>query len=259
MWKQKDEPARPTSVPASPAQAPSVPVQTPSLSSQTPSYSSTSSGGEQTQKETLPMHEEMASIGKSIVINGELSGSEDLTIEGRVDGKIELKDHILTVGSNGRIKAQVSAKAIVVLGQVTGNLNATEKVDIKESGSVEGDIVAPRVAIADVCTSSRLRDAAAAAVTLWRHGALPCPLTMKSRGSESMPVKKSSFAPPRNVTSPCPPKAGSLAQNASRAHASVSPPAKRPAVVCRQPAQSASRNERMPPLSCRSPSPLTVE
>ena len=95
------------------------------------------------------MHEEMASIGKSIVINGELSGSEDLTIEGRVDGKIELKDHILTVGSNGRIKAQVSAKAIVVLGQVTGNLNATEKVDIKESGSVEGDIVSPRVAIAD--------------------------------------------------------------------------------------------------------------
>ena len=95
------------------------------------------------------MHEEMASIGKSIVINGELSGSEDLTIEGRVDGKIELKDHILTVGSNGRIKAQVSAKSIVVLGQVTGNLNATEKVDIKDTGSVEGDIVAPRVAIAD--------------------------------------------------------------------------------------------------------------
>ncbi|MGH7302436.1 MAG: bactofilin family protein [Candidatus Rokuibacteriota bacterium] len=95
------------------------------------------------------MHEELASIGKSIVINGELSGSEDLTIEGRVDGKIELRDHVLTVGANGRIKAQVSAKAIVVLGQVTGNLNATERVDIKESGSVEGDIVAPRVAIAD--------------------------------------------------------------------------------------------------------------
>ncbi len=56
---------------------------------------------------------------------------------------------MLTVGSNGRIKAQISAKAIVVLGQVTGNLTATEKVDIKENGSVEGDIVAPRVAIAD--------------------------------------------------------------------------------------------------------------
>jgi cytoskeletal protein CcmA (bactofilin family) len=95
------------------------------------------------------MHEELASIGKSIVINGELSGSEDLTIEGKVEGKIDLKDHVLTVGANGRIKAQVSAKSIVIFGQVNGNLAATEKVDIKENGSVEGDIVAPRVAIAD--------------------------------------------------------------------------------------------------------------
>lgn len=149
MWKQREEPPKPTSVPASPAPAPSVSVPSSSLAAQTPSYSSTSSGGEQTQKESQSMHEEKASIGKSIVINGELSGSEDLTVEGRVDGKIELRDHVLTVGSNGRIKAQISAKAIVVLGQVTGNLNATEKVDIKETGSVEGDVVAPRVAIAD--------------------------------------------------------------------------------------------------------------
>lgn len=95
------------------------------------------------------MREEPASIGKSIVINGELSGSEDLTIEGQVDGKIELRNHVLTIGSNGRITAQVAAKSIIVLGHVTGNLIATEKVDIRESGSVEGDIVAPRVAIAD--------------------------------------------------------------------------------------------------------------
>jgi cytoskeletal protein CcmA (bactofilin family) len=92
---------------------------------------------------------EAASIGKSIVINGELSGSEDLTVEGQVDGKIELRDHVLTVGENGRITAQVAAKSIVVLGHVTGNLTATEKIDIRDSGSVEGDIVAPRVAIAD--------------------------------------------------------------------------------------------------------------
>jgi Integral membrane protein CcmA involved in cell shape determination len=95
------------------------------------------------------MHDERLGMGKSIVINGELSASEDLTVEGCVEGKIQLSDHVLTVGSNARIKAQVTAKAIVVLGQVTGNLIATEKVDIKESGSVEGDIVAPRVAIAD--------------------------------------------------------------------------------------------------------------
>jgi len=95
------------------------------------------------------MREELASIGKSIVIKGELSGGEDLTIEGQVEGKIELRDHVLTVGSNGRIKAQVVAKAIVVLGHVAGNLTATEKVDIRETGSVEGDVTAPRVAIAD--------------------------------------------------------------------------------------------------------------
>jgi len=95
------------------------------------------------------MHDERSGMGKSIVINGELSASEDLTVEGCVEGKIQLSDHVLTVGSNARIKAQVTAKAIVVLGQVMGNLIATEKVDIKESGSVEGDIVAPRVAIAD--------------------------------------------------------------------------------------------------------------
>ena len=95
------------------------------------------------------MHDERSGMGMSIVINGELRASEDLTVDGCVEGKIQLSDHVLTVGSNARIKAQVTAKAIVVLGQVTGNLNATEKVDIKESGSVEGDIVAPRVAIAD--------------------------------------------------------------------------------------------------------------
>jgi cytoskeletal protein CcmA (bactofilin family) len=104
---------------------------------------------DQTREEQQLMHEEPASIGKSIVISGQLSGSEDLMIEGHVDGKIELRNHVLTIGSNGRITAQVAAKAIIVFGHVTGNLIATEKVDIRESGSVEGDIVAPRVSIAD--------------------------------------------------------------------------------------------------------------
>ena len=95
------------------------------------------------------MREEAASIGKSIVIKGEVTGSEDLTIEGHIEGKIELRDHILTVGPTGHLHAHVAAKSIIVLGQVTGNLTANEKVDIREKGSVEGDIVAPRVAIAD--------------------------------------------------------------------------------------------------------------
>ena len=88
-------------------------------------------------------------IGKSVVIKGELSGSEDLTIEGQVEGKIELRQNVLTIGPNGKIKAQVFAKSIVILGEVTGNVTATEKVDIRDNGSVDGDIAAPRVAIAE--------------------------------------------------------------------------------------------------------------
>jgi cytoskeletal protein CcmA (bactofilin family) len=84
-----------------------------------------------------------------VVINGELDGSEDLTIEGQVQGKIELRDHTLTIGQNGRVKAQVFAKSVVVVGELVGNINASETVAIRESGSVDGDIVAPRVAIAD--------------------------------------------------------------------------------------------------------------
>ena len=95
------------------------------------------------------MERDVVNIGKSVVIKGELNGSEDLTIEGHVEGKIELRDHVLTIGPNGKIKAQLYAKSIVVLGEVIGNVVATEKVDIRENGSVEGDITSPRVAIAE--------------------------------------------------------------------------------------------------------------
>jgi cytoskeletal protein CcmA (bactofilin family) len=95
------------------------------------------------------MEKDIVNIGKSVVIKGELNGSEDLTIEGHVEGTIQLKDHVLTIGPNGRIKAQVFAKSVIVLGEVTGNVTASDKVDIRDNGSVDGDIVAPRVAIAE--------------------------------------------------------------------------------------------------------------
>jgi cytoskeletal protein CcmA (bactofilin family) len=95
------------------------------------------------------MEKDIVNIGKSVVIKGELNGSEDLTIEGHVEGTIQLRDHVLTIGPNGRIKAQVFAKAVIVLGEVTGNVTASEKVDIRDNGSVDGDIVSPRVAIAE--------------------------------------------------------------------------------------------------------------
>jgi len=95
------------------------------------------------------MESEIVNIGKSVVIKGELNGSEDLTIEGQVEGTIQLREHVLTIGPNGRIKAQVFAKAVIVLGQVSGNVTASDKVDIRDNGSVDGDIVSPRVAIAE--------------------------------------------------------------------------------------------------------------
>lgn len=94
----------------------------------------------------------IVTIGKSIVVKGELSGKEDLTIEGRVEGKVDLSEHVLTIGPHAKLKAQLSAKSIVVIGQVTGNIAASDRINIREEGSVEGDIAAPRVAIAEGAT-----------------------------------------------------------------------------------------------------------
>jgi cytoskeletal protein CcmA (bactofilin family) len=95
------------------------------------------------------MDRDVVNIGKSVVIKGELNGSEDLTVEGHVEGKVELREHVLTIGPHGKIKAEVFAKAVIVLGEVVGNITASEKVDIRDNGSVDGDIVSPRVAIAE--------------------------------------------------------------------------------------------------------------
>ncbi len=92
---------------------------------------------------------DIVNIGKSVIIKGELSGSEDLTIEGQVEGKIELRQNVLTIGPNARIKAQVFAKTVVIQGEVHGNVSASERVEIRDSGSVDGDLSAPRVAISD--------------------------------------------------------------------------------------------------------------
>lgn len=90
-----------------------------------------------------------ASIGQSVKIKGELTGNEDLTIDGTIDGRIVLKGHHLTIGPNGHITADVSAKSVQVNGEISGNINADDKVEIAPSGSVSGDICAPRVALAD--------------------------------------------------------------------------------------------------------------
>jgi cytoskeletal protein CcmA (bactofilin family) len=140
MWK-RDEAVKPTTVPASGSTpAPSIGVPPAAEAARTPSAPSEPQRG---------MERTTVNIGKSVVIKGELSGSEDLTIEGQVDGKIELRQNVLTIGPNGKIKAQVFAKAVIVLGEVNGNVTASEKVDIRDGGSVDGDIISPRVAIAE--------------------------------------------------------------------------------------------------------------
>jgi cytoskeletal protein CcmA (bactofilin family) len=90
---------------------------------------------------------DVASVGKSILFKGDLSGDEDLEIEGRIEGQIQLSDHQLTVGAHGRVKAEIKAKAVVVIGHVTGNVEATERIEVQASGVVEGDIRAPRLLI----------------------------------------------------------------------------------------------------------------
>ena len=132
MWK-RDESVKPTTP------TPTAPPAPPAPAAAAPAPSDV----------RAQIERDKVNIGKSVVIKGELSGSEDLTIEGHVEGRIELRENVLTIGPNGKIRAEVFAKAVIVLGEVTGNVTASEKVDIRDNGSVDGDIASPRVAIAE--------------------------------------------------------------------------------------------------------------
>ena len=133
MWKRDQAVQPPSGQPAAPPSPPPPTAATPSPRAEASQF----------------LERDNVNIGKSVVIKGELNGSEDLTIEGQVEGTIQLRDHVLTIGPNGKIKAQVFAKSVIVLGEVTGNVTASEKVDIRDKGSVDGDIISPRVAIAE--------------------------------------------------------------------------------------------------------------
>jgi cytoskeletal protein CcmA (bactofilin family) len=123
MWnKREDEPVRPSS--AMPSAAP------------------TPSGAER---------REAAGIGASITIVGDVTGDEDLTILGRVEGKIELPKHSVTIGQGGRVKADIHAKAVSVAGEVHGNLVASEQIVIRKTATMLGNLAAPRVGLEDGC------------------------------------------------------------------------------------------------------------
>jgi cytoskeletal protein CcmA (bactofilin family) len=170
MWK-RDEAVKPASgQPATPA-TPASPQQ--QVSAPAPQQPDT----------RRQIERDVVNIGKSVVIKGELNGSEDLTIEGHVEGKIELKEHVLTIGPNGKIKAEVNAKAVIVLGEVHGNVLATEKVDIRDGGSVDGDIVSPRVAIAE---GAHFRGS----VDMQRKGAAPQGQKPQAAGQPQQPQQQ---------------------------------------------------------------------
>jgi cytoskeletal protein CcmA (bactofilin family) len=96
-----------------------------------------------------PQVREHATIGSTISINGDLIGEEDLSIEGRLEGKIESRRHSVTIGKNGRIKGDIYGKVITVEGTVEGNLYGEEQLIVRQSGTVRGNIVSPRVALED--------------------------------------------------------------------------------------------------------------
>jgi len=129
LWQKEQDANRSTTPPTAPTSAPGSAV--------SPSRSETTRPGKP------------ATIGQSVQIKGELSGQEDLIIDGKIDGKILVHDHHLTIGPNGHINAEVHAKSVQVNGAVSGNITADDKVEISPSGSVLGDITAPRVALAD--------------------------------------------------------------------------------------------------------------
>jgi len=92
---------------------------------------------------------EQATIGRSLVIKGEVSGTESLYIDGRIEGKISLPENRLTIGRNGSVQANITAREVVVMGKVTGNIECTDRVDIRSEGQVTGDVSTMRISVED--------------------------------------------------------------------------------------------------------------
>jgi cytoskeletal protein CcmA (bactofilin family) len=92
---------------------------------------------------------EQATIGRTLVIKGEISGAEALYIDGRIEGKISLPDNRVTIGRNGSVQANITAREVVVMGKVSGNIDCSDRVDIRSEGSVTGDVSTVRISVED--------------------------------------------------------------------------------------------------------------
>jgi cytoskeletal protein CcmA (bactofilin family) len=144
MWKFGKEAEKPV-VPSTPAKPSTNAVTVPKSVVPTPKEAYPV----ETPKPVQPYRPDVAHIGKSVIIKGELSGSEDLYLDGEVEGSIELRGHSITVGPNGRVRANVHARDVIVHGRVDGNLHAGERVELKKSAVLVGDIFTQRIAIED--------------------------------------------------------------------------------------------------------------
>jgi len=92
---------------------------------------------------------DQATIGRTLVIKGEISGSESLYIDGRIEGKITMPESRVTIGRNGKVDASIQAREVVIMGKVTGNIECSDRVDIRAEGSVHGDIATSRISVED--------------------------------------------------------------------------------------------------------------
>src|SRR3989440_2778730 len=142
MWK-------PTNQPATPGRPTEPERPTTTTGTTAPSMSTSEPPAAPRTAATTTTTADQATIGKSLVIKGEVTGSESLYIDGRVEGSINLSGNRVTVGRNGVVAANINAREIVVLGKVRGNLTASDRVDIRSDGSLTGDVVAARISIED--------------------------------------------------------------------------------------------------------------
>ncbi len=136
MWGKKEEPVESVSTPAAAEPVKTRPLSRPASSASVPAASPS-------------RNQSTATIGKSLKIKGTLGGHEDVYVDGEVEGNIELEENTLTVGPNGNINADVKAKNITVLGRLTGNVFAGERIEIRKTGSLEGDVTSKRIVIED--------------------------------------------------------------------------------------------------------------
>lgn len=144
MWKP-NQPGSPTPATPEPAR-PATPASTFEASSA--ARPATNASANAASASAVPSGEQ-ATIGKSLVVKGELTGSESLYIDGKVEGAINLPGNRVTVGRNGQVAANIVAREVVVLGKVRGNCQASDRVDIRSEGSLTGDVIAARISIED--------------------------------------------------------------------------------------------------------------